>query len=138
MYLQKVMVKTSNIEGRGVFTEENITMGDIVWRFDAHRDRVLTQEQYELLDEAEKADIRKVGYVSPTTNLWVYPPEEDAARFTNHSEINNNLTAKFDRNVSSESFFVAKRDIKQGEELVVNYFEFDASIKQGRPEWMQP
>lgn len=137
MYLCKVAIKQSGIEGKGVFSEENIGKNDIVWKFDPNHDRTLPTDEYEILDDATKAGIRKVGYVSSTTGKWVYPPEGDPARFTNHSETANNLTAKFDREVSDEPFFIANRDIAKDEELTVNYTEFDASIKQGRPEWMK-
>lgn len=137
MYLRIVAIKQSGIEGKGDFTEEDIIEGNIVWKFNAQHDHALPVENYEKLNETDKADIRKVGYVSPTSSKWVYPPDGDPARFTNHSETNNNLTAKFDRTISCEPLFVANRDITQGEELIVNYVEFDASIQQGRPIWMQ-
>lgn len=137
MYLRKAEIKTSGIEGKGVFALEGIGAGEIVWKFDPSHDQTLSIQEYEALDDAMKANIRKIGYVSPTSGMWVYPPKDDPARFTNHSETDNNLTAKFDSHVSGEPFFVAKRTITAGEELTVNYVEFDASIKQGRPEWMQ-
>lgn len=134
MYLKKVEVKTSGIEGLGVFAIEAITKGDIVWKFDPNHDHTLSAEEYDVLDDKTKMEIRKVAYVSPTTGKWVYPPKNDPARFTNHTGANNNLTTKFDPSISDEPFFVANRDIAPGEELTVNYVEFDASIKDGRPE----
>ncbi len=136
MYLFPIIVKKSAIEGSGVFADTDIGEGEIVWRFSPEHDLIKTTEDYEMLDEAGKAEIRKVGYVSPTSGKWVYPPIGDAARYTNHSEVDNNLTAVFDVAVSDEPFFVAKKNIVRGEELIVNYVEFDASIKKVRPEWM--
>jgi SET domain-containing protein len=137
MYLPKVTIKPSGIEGQGVFADEDIAKDTLVWKYDPGHDQALSTQEYDALNNEAKADIRKVGYVSSTTGKWVYPPDGDPARFTNHSETTNNLTAKFDRNVSDEPFFIANRDIVKDEELTVNYTEFDASIKQGRPEWMK-
>ena len=136
MYLKRVEIKDSGIEGKGVFAMENVSTGDLVWRFDSTHDLTLSSQEYDMLSAEAKADIRKVGYVSFSSGKWVYPPEDDPARFTNHSETENNLTAKIDPTISDEPFFVANRDINKGEELTVNYVEFDDSIKQGRPDWM--
>ncbi len=136
MYLLPVIVKKSAIEGSGVFAEVDIRESKIVWKFEPEHDLSMTTEDYDGLDEAQKAEVRKVGYVSPTSGQWVYPPVGDAARYTNHSEVNNNLTAVFDAMISNEPFFVSKKNIVRGEELIVNYVEFDASIKKARPEWM--
>ncbi|MCX6897046.1 MAG: SET domain-containing protein-lysine N-methyltransferase [Verrucomicrobia bacterium] len=136
MYLIPTVVKKSVIEGSGVFADADIGDGEIVWKFSPINDLTMTTEDYDGLDEAGQAEIRKVGYVSPASGQWVYPPVGDAARYTNHSETNNNLTAVFDVAVSDEPFFVARRDIIRSEELIVNYVEFDASIKKMKPEWM--
>jgi len=136
MYLYKVVIKNSSIEGKGVFASEDIQKDAVVWKFDPQYDISLSPEDYERLDNQAKAEIRKVAYVSPTSGKWIYPPTDDPARFTNHSETANNLTAVFDPSISEEPFFIAKIGIKVGEELMVNYNEFDASIKQGKPEWM--
>ena len=105
MYLFPVSVKRSPIEGEGVFAEEDILKGSIVWKFDPNHDLSVPPEQADQFDEKAKADLRKVGYV-------------------------------FDLSISPEPFFVARVDIRAGEEITVNYVEFDDSIKKGRPEWM--
>mgnify|MGYP003953543249 CR=1 FL=1 len=62
--------------------------------------------------------------------------ENDPARFTNHSISNNNLSVVHDPEKSSELYFIASRDIDIGEELIVNYLEFDEFIKGNKPEWV--
>lgn len=136
MYQFRVSVRKSPIEGNGVFSDEPIMAGSIVWKFDSDHDQVLSVVAYEQLEDRTKAEIRKIGYISPSSNQWVYPPENDPARFTNHSETLNNLTAIFDKDVSQEPFFKANKNIEAGEELTVNYIEFDDSIKSIKPEWM--
>lgn len=136
MYLYRTSVKESLIEGRGVFAMESIIKGSVVWKFDHQHDCTMSQEDFEDLDNNMRSEIRKIGYVSPTSHNWVYPPENDPARFTNHSSSSNNLSAVFDPHVSSEPFFVANRNILEGEELTNNYGEFDESIKNAKPMWM--
>jgi len=130
MYLVKVTVKESPIEGRGVSTLEDIRKGSVVWKFDPAHDKSMSPTEFDALDEAAKESLLRVAYLSSTSNRWVYPPEGDPAHFTNHSE-KNNMTAVTDSSVSEEPFFIANRDIQAGEELTNNYEEFDTrpSIK---------
>jgi SET domain-containing protein len=137
MYLFRVAVKPSSIEGKGVFADEDIPKNALVWRFDPKHDQQISWERYQTLSEEEKIDIRKVGYISPTSGDWIFPPANDPARYTNHSSSMNNLSAVFDPTSSPEPFFIARSDIRRGDELVVNYSEFDASIKTEKPEWMK-
>lgn len=127
----------SGIEGSGVFADQDIPKGSIVWKFDPNHDLSLSIKDFEKLDAESKAEVQKVAYVSPTSGKWIYPPENDPARYTNHSETSNNLSAVFDRNISNEPFFVANTEIAKGTELTVNYKEFDDSIKHATPDWMK-
>ncbi len=124
MYLVKVIVKDSPINGKGVFADEDIKKGALVWKFNSTHDKTLSQEKFNRLSEPERTELQRIAYVSPYTKQWVHPPLNDPAIFTNHSE-KNNLETKYNTEVSSELFFVAQQDIKSGEELTVNYTEFD-------------
>ena len=137
MYLFKTSIANSTIEGMGVFADEDIQTGSVVWKFNPNHDLSLSPEAFQELNADAQTEIRKVAYVSPTSSKWIYPPQGDPARYTNHSETSNNLSAVFDQTISDEPFFVANKNIPKGTELTVNYTEFDASIKQAVPEWMQ-
>ena len=76
----------------------------------------------------------KTAYLSPWSGLWVFPPENDPAQFTNHSP-NNNISVIFDENVSSEPYFIANKDIEVGEEITNNYHEFDEITQKIKPAW---
>ena len=136
MYLIDVEIKLSPIEGKGVFTVGLIERGAVVWKYGPEYDKILSRENFEKLSEEEKEELKKVGYISPSSGMWVYPPKEDPARFTNHSMEQNNLSVTFDVAVSQEPFFVANRNINAGEELTVNYAEFDERIKEVKPSWI--
>jgi len=135
MYLIKVSVGKSGIEGKGVFVVEDIKKDSITWKFDPQHDMVLTPEQFEALDAKTKESVLRVAYLSPTSNCWIYPAEDDPALFTNHSKTSNQSVV-FDKSVSGEPFFRANRDIKAGEELTVNYEEFDARPADLLEEWV--
>jgi SET domain-containing protein len=130
MYLVKIFVGESKIEGKGVFAAEDIKEGTITWKFDPSHDKVLSCEQFEALDDKIRKNLLRVAYFSPTTKRWIYP-----ASFTNHS-IKNNQSVVFNESVSEEPFFKANRDIKNGDELTVNYSEFDSRPNELLEKWI--
>jgi SET domain-containing protein len=136
MYLIKVEVKDSLIEGKGVFALEPIKHGTIAWKFDASHDQTMTPVEFNNLDKIAQAELQRVAYLSLQTSRWVYPPEGDPARFTNHNPESNNLSVGFDKSISDEPYFIANRDIKAGEELTNNYLEFDARPEEDTASWV--
>ena len=94
----------------------------------------MAPEEYEKLNSENKEYIEKVGYLSPLSNMWIFPDKDDNAKYTNHSNINN-LTAVKNTEFSEEIYFIANRDIEASEELTNNYHEFDEFIKSIKPEW---
>jgi SET domain-containing protein len=136
MYIVRIKIGDSSIDGRGVFAEEAIPTGKKVWVFQLGYDLTKTKEEFEALPGEEKEYLSRTAYLSPWSGLWVYPPKGDAAEYTNHS-LENNLSVMFDPDVSPEPFFVANRDIKVGEELTNNYHEFDEVTRQTKPEWAE-
>lgn len=135
MYLIKVAVQDSPIDGQGVFTLEDVKAGDVVWKFDSDHDRTLSKSQFDSLGGEEREELRRVAYLSKNTGRWVYPPENDPARFTNHSK-ENNLSATLNTSISEEPVFVANRDIQAGEELTNDYSEFDDLSENLEADWL--
>lgn len=136
MYLYEVLIKDSSIEGKGVFAAGLINKDSIVWKFDSSSDKIMSKEEFSLLDRVSQEEIEKVGYLSPFSGNWIYPSENDPARFTNHHASKNNLSVVFDISISNEPVFVANREIAPGEELLVNYKEFDDFVKLEKPFWL--
>ena len=135
MYVKRVAVKKSNIDGRGVFAAEDIANGEIVWIFEPLYDKSLSLADYDLLGQSERDEVHHSGYLSPVTNTWIVPPANDPACYTNHSD-RNNMTARYDIDVSPEPIFIANRTISKGEELTNNYYEFDQVLKDTKPNWL--
>jgi SET domain-containing protein len=100
-----VIVKKSNIDGKGVFAVRDIKKGEVILEWDISH--TLTPKELEQLAEDERK------YVSYTNGKYVVmqPPE----KFMNHS---------CDANTYSDNFRdIAKRDIKMGEEITADYSE---------------
>lgn len=136
MYKVLVNVKTSSIDGKGVFAKQDIEKDTVVWQYDAGHDRAITQAEFDAKDMVEKEYLHRVAYLSPWSNLWVYPPKGDPAEYTNHSQ-DSNLAVKFNEGISSEPYFIANRDISSGEELTNNYHEFDKITQTAKPQWAE-
>ena len=128
MYLIPVEIRESKIEGKGVFATDAIANGTIVWKFVSGYDMTMSIDDALSASDEVRAMLEKVAYISKTTKRYVYPPENDIALYTNHSD-KNNLSVMYDEVISEEPFFVANRNIEKGEEITNNYYEFDEVIK---------
>lgn len=135
MYLVPVEIKKSKIEGRGVFSRLNIPKGAIVWRYKKGHDHVLSKLDFNALPQNKKNELRRVGYLSETTDRFIYPPADDPACYTNHSS-NNNTAVVYDSEISEEPIFVANRDINKGEEITNDYREFDEFSRTDNHNWL--
>ena len=103
--VKDVIIKKSEIEGKGVFADRNFKKGEIVIRWDISQK--LTSEKLKKIPEKEK---RYVVHFEGKNILMQSP-----AKYVNHS---------CDANTSAINFCdIAKRDIKKGEEITANYSE---------------
>ncbi len=136
MYLIRIETKESTIDGKGVFALEDVRKGDVVWKFDPNHDKVISRAQFDGADETMKQELKRVAYLSKSTDRWVYPPENDPARYTNHSK-QNNLSVLLDESISEEPIFIANRDIATGEELTNDYTEFDNHTRKVEQNWLK-
>ena len=94
-------------------TDGTVIKGKVI-SFQNNRLVVMQEDETEMtLPRKAVAEIKFVvkDLLSATSNLYVFPPENDPARFTNHSR-NNNLTVRVDKGVSEEPYFFANRDKK--------------------------
>jgi SET domain-containing protein len=109
----------SPIHGIGLFSNQKIMAGSMVWEFNPAVDLVYSLEQWDLL----KASIAAQSFV----NLIRLSYKEkgfivlcmDNAQFMNHSEIHDNVVHGV-----SKSKMHAVRNIARGEELLCNYLSY--------------
>ena len=120
MLLVKTYIDKSKINGIGLFAGEFIPKGTILWKFVPGFDFVLTKKDFNKLPEVAKLWVLHFSYHNKVEGGYVICVDD--ARFFNHSE-NPNI---FD---SDNQPSIAKRDIKKGEEITGNYFDFDADAK---------
>lgn len=137
MYTVPVEIRDSEIDGKGVFTTGDIQKGTIVWQFTEGHDTKMTVLEFENLDNSTKAAMQRTAYLSPTTHMWVAPPENDPACYTNHNPVAYNTSVVFDEKISDEPLFVANRDIKAGEEITNNYVDFDINSTPDKFDWLK-
>ena len=132
MFLVKTLLKPSRIHGIGVFADQDIKKGTLVWRFDPQFDIIFDSKQMALMPEAKKNFIMGYGYLSKETNKYIL--SIDNARFLNHSASNN--IDGIDIPGEPEGGDIANRDIKMREELTVDYRTFDANDQNSEANYL--
>lgn len=116
MLLVKTRVLASPIEGVGLFADEPIAKGAVVWRFEPDIDLVVPEARVAALPEAARAFFSRYAFPCsffPGGLLLGF----DNTRFVNHS-----TTPNLD-NKGPET--IALHDIAQGQELTTDYGELE-------------
>jgi hypothetical protein len=122
MILVRTFVRTSSIEGLGVFAGENICKGAVVWRLERNFDRVYSLEDFGALPEAVRLNLAKYCSWDEIRKFWLMCVDD--ARFFNHADVPN----IHDQNLTS----IAARDIVCGEELTCKYSKWALKHLLGR------
>lgn len=118
----KTILKCSEIHGIGVFADEPIAKGRMVIRDDSDLDIFIPEKVLNKLPVPMKESIIYYGTYNKKKAYYSYCIDNE--KFMNHSD---NANIRSGRNV-----MFAVRDIKKGEELTVDYYEFcDDCIKDG-------
>jgi SET domain-containing protein len=121
MMLVRTYLSNSSIEGVGIFSEEHIKKGDVIWRLEPKFDVFFNESEVDSLPPHMQDFVTRYGY--PHLNKpGILVLELDNGRFMNHSLEPNTDFTRFDAGY-------AIRDIAPGEEITCNYFEFDPSFQ---------
>ena len=117
----KYSLKPSNLHGIGVFTEEDISKNFCIVEASPLLDINLTEEQFSCLTSKEQEEIKHHGHFDKVLNKWHV--DFDMTRFANHS-VDCNLKQSY----NEKGYHISSvRDIKKGEELTINYADFENS-----------
>lgn len=116
----KYKLKTSNLHGIGLFTDQEIQKGQLIYTASPLLDVDITQKQFDSLNEKEKAEIKWWGFFDEASDKWHV--DFDVSKFINHS-YNPTVTQDPDH---QEAYLVATRNLAKGEELTQNYLEFES------------
>ena len=103
--------------GNGLFASENISKGTLIWTYNSHIDKSYNEQTFINLKNTHKRWFNKnhyYFYYDKYIQLYIYC--SDNARFMNHSDKPNIIPLE-----NSNDY--AARDIEQGEELTVNYYQ---------------
>jgi len=116
----KYKLDKSQKHGIGLFADQDIPKGSVVYTASPLLDLNITQEQFESLSEPEKQEMRWWGFWDEPNNVWHV--DFDVSKFINHSK-DGTLTQDESR---TDAHLIATRNIKVGEELTQNYLEFES------------
>ncbi len=117
----KYKLKTSDLHGIGLFTDQPIKQNDLIYTASPLLDLNITQEQFDSLNQKEKDEILWWGFFDQPSQMWHV--DFDVSKFINHS-LHATVTQD---NSRDEAYLIAVRDISSGEELTQNYLEFETA-----------
>lgn len=129
MFLVRTSLRPSLIHGIGVFTDETIQKGQLVWEFDPRIDLRIPLEAKRDFPPAIQDFLFHLTYVELVDGLEMMVLCADNAKYVNHSDDPNLL----DTEDNLREFAIC--DIPAGEELTCNYYVSDlhAVDKLGPP-----
>lgn len=113
----KTSLKPSNIHGIGLFADQFIEKGKIIWEYTPNIDREFTDEEYISLSDLERAYVKFYSFKFD----GIYCLCCDDAKFFNHSK-----TPNCEEIINDVKFghTIAANDIHIGEELTTDYMTF--------------
>ncbi len=123
MLMVKTKLGMSQIEGLGLFADEDIPKGTVTWRFVIGFDQTFGAADIAGLPETARLELRRYVYLHSRTGKYVACL--DNARFMNHCSDPNTAGVYPD---GCEGYDIATRDIAKGEELTCDYALFDSEI----------
>jgi SET domain-containing protein len=120
MLLVRTKIAPSQIHGFGLFADQFIAKGEVIWRFSPGFDLEKTVEELATLPVHIQEWFKHCAYLDYHFDRYVLCT--DNARFVNHSETPSMYSDYGQDNYGPD---VAIHDIKAGEELTNDYTQFD-------------
>jgi len=114
----KYKLDRSATHGIGIFADQDIQKGQLIYTVSPGLDVDITQVQFDSLKEEEKKKIKYWGYWFEPNKVWHV--DFDHIHFINHP-FTPNSAQDFSL---PEAPLTATRNIKTGEELTQNYLDF--------------
>ena len=118
MLIVKTYVDDSPVHGRGLFADEDILPGTVIWR--EGYELLFSPQHFARLSDYEKEFISTWGWKDRRDGFHHLSLDYD--RFINHSDDANTFVGK-------NGLTVAKQMIRRGEEIFCNYAEFEAEFR---------
>lgn len=124
--MKHIYIRTSTINGKGVAAGEDIKKGDVI--------QYIKGEAKFLTIKSKKDSLSNPNWIGVGENKWIYPDYPN--QYLNHScnpnsGVKGTITIKdSDKSVTGKYVIVALKNIKEGEEITVDY-----SIIEGDDMW---
>ena len=125
MYV-KTKIAPSKIQGIGLFADEFIPKGTIIWKFTKGFDLKFTKEQIKKFPKQVKDYLNTYMWSSKKSGKYCF--SSDNGKYFNHSKNPNSLSAYYDN--EEEVVTKAIKDIQKGEEITDNYSSFEKDFKE--------
>lgn len=122
MLFVKTKLDRSDIDGIGLFADEYIPKGTVVWQYDPMIDIRFSDNDISRLSPAASEQVLKYSYRDKGSGLYVLCGDD--ARFFNHSNHPNCFDI--------DELTIASRDISKGEEMTCDYRLFDLDLIEGK------
>lgn len=118
MVLFDYRIDKSKINGLGVFTNEGIKKGTLLFKASPMLDLELSKAQFDSLSSQEQKEFIHYGYLDNKSNTYKLD-FDTALRFLNYDK-NGNI---YQDKSHPETYLIAKRDIAANEEITFDYLE---------------
>jgi SET domain-containing protein len=119
-------LKESGLHGIGLFSDQYIKQGDLIYTASPLLDLNITQQQFDTLKQEEKDELLWWGFFDQPSQMWHV--DFDVSKFINHS-YQASVTQHSDHDVA---YLIATRDMNLGEEITQNYLEFETQSDLAR------
>jgi SET domain-containing protein len=133
MLCVKTYLAPSKIQGIGLFADEDIKKGEITWKYTEGFDSSFGIDEVAKMPPHLQIFIKRYSGLSMITNKYILG--NDDVRFTNHSS-NPNLESVIIAG-ETEKVARAKRDVKRGEEMTIDYRTFDKNDATSNKEYLK-
>lgn len=111
----KTRIANSPIHGIGLYADQFIPKGTLIWKFEPTIDIVLTEKDLQTLSKSTMKQLLNYAFQDRHSKKYILCGDD--ARFFNHSTLCNCDDSFVDKTI-------AIRDIQSGEELTVDYRTF--------------
>ena len=107
----KYKLGKSKLHGIGLFAEENLKKGQVIYTASPLLDVDISKQQFNSLDEKEQREIKYWGFWDEPNNVWHV--DFDNSKFINHS-FEPTLTQD---SKHKDAYLVTTKNIKKGKNL---------------------
>lgn len=124
MILVKTKIKDSKIHGLGLFADQFIPKGTVIWKFTPGFDQKFTKEQILSFPDLLQVYIYKYSWKGSKSKMYCF--SSDNGKYFNHSDDPNSLSEYIDG--EEEVVTTAIKDIQEEEEITDNYSSFESDF----------